>query len=215
MAETENTNKKPGTIKREIAYKVRIKDILDGRYVREEGWTPNYILTADSRHISRVNIIAVVVSKSEDNNITLDDGSGRVAVRSFDDNKALNDLDIGDIILLIARPREYGNEKYLVAEIIKRIENKRWIEVRKLELKKELPQLKPVKKVVEEEVVADERSLPQKIFALLKELDSGDGVAVEDVVQKVNSEDTEKIIDNLLREGEIFEVKPGKIKILE
>src|SRR3989338_7527293 len=100
----ENVSQGNRTVKREIAYKVRIKDVLDGKYIKEEGWTPNYILTSDGRRVSRVNIIAVVVSKNTDNlnyALVLDDGSGRISIRSFDSGKILDDFDIGDIILII------------------------------------------------------------------------------------------------------------------
>ena len=33
--------------KRQIAYKVRINDLLGGKYVKEEGWNPNYIESGD------------------------------------------------------------------------------------------------------------------------------------------------------------------------
>ncbi len=217
---------KRSQIKREIAYKVRVKDILDGRYVKEEGWTPNYILTADNRQISRVNIIGVVVSKNIDNfnySLILDDGSGRISVRGFEKSRGLEEIDIGDVILLIARPREYGNEKYLVSEIVKGVKDRRWVEVRKIELKKEIRIVEGVKQEergeikeeIEEEVIADERSIPQKIFSTIKDLDNGSGVEVEEIIKKIKSNDAEVIINNLLKEGEVFEVKPGRIKILD
>src|SRR3989338_7071107 len=121
--------------KRQVAYKVRIKDLADGRYVKEEGeWTPNYVLVGETQ-VSRVNLIATVVSASKDSNsLIIDDGSGKISLRAFNDNKILGNIDIGDIVLVIARPREFSQEKYLVPEIIKKIENHKWLRVRKLEL---------------------------------------------------------------------------------
>ena len=52
--------------KRQVAYKVRINELLKGRYIRGEGeWAPNYIEAGD-KQVSRANILAVVVSKSEE-----------------------------------------------------------------------------------------------------------------------------------------------------
>ena len=62
--------------KRQTAYKIRVKDILDSRYIKTEGFEPNY-LEVDSQEISRVNIIGVVVEKSSQYNqgiLSLDDG---------------------------------------------------------------------------------------------------------------------------------------------
>ena len=56
--------------RRQIAYKVKIGDLINGRYVREEGWQPNYIVIGDGRQVSRVNMIGIVVLKpaEESNN---------------------------------------------------------------------------------------------------------------------------------------------------
>ena len=49
---------------------------------------------------------------------------------------------------------------------------------------------------------------------LIKELDQGHGVSIEDISSK-DIEDIDKKIEMLLKEGDIFEVKPGKLKVLE
>lgn len=212
---------KPSQIKREIAYKVRIGDILEGRYVKEDGWKPNYVLREDGKRLSRVNVIGVVVSKNINgmNSLFLEDSSARISVRAFDDSRGLDSLEIGEVVLLIARPREYGNERYLAAEILKKIKDKRWIDVRKIELGgetvKKARAAEEDAKVEEETVEVDERSLPQKIFSLIRELDGGDGVDIEAILKRIGSKDAERIISNFLKEGEIFEIRPGRIKILE
>ena len=108
-------------IKRHTAYKVRIKDIIDSKYIKGEGeWSPNY-LEVGILEVSRVNLMGVLVSnQTEQNyhNMLIDDGTGRITVRSFEDIK--NDVNVGDIVLVIGRPREYGNERYIVPEIIKK-----------------------------------------------------------------------------------------------
>ena len=63
-----------------VANKLRIKDLHAGSYVRTEGqFEPNY-LTLGDRKISRVNVIAVIVS-NEEAGLVLDDGSGRIEAR--------------------------------------------------------------------------------------------------------------------------------------
>ena len=64
---------------------------------------------------------------------------------------------------------------------------------------------------VEEEIVSNSTN---EIFKLIKTLDKGDGVSVEELSSK-SIEGTDKIIDTLLKEGDIFEVKPGRLKVLE
>ena len=188
--------------KREIAFKVRIKDLLENKYVVSEGWEPNYI-ELDSKKISRVNVLGVVVGYQNEL-IKLDDGTGGILLRSFD-NININ-LNPGDVVLVIGRPREYNNEKYLMPEIVKKIENPEWIKVRKLELGEGVEK----KEIVEEEVKENNQS----IIDVVKKLDSGDGVKTEEVVKKLNSQNSDEMIKKLLKEGELFEIKPGFIKVL-
>lgn len=211
--------KETSKFKRQIAFKVRIKDLINGRYVKEEGWEPNYINTKDGKNVSRVNLIGTVVAKQNDGStnyesLILDDGSGKISVREFRENKSLNKAEIGNVVIVIGRPREYGSEKYVVPEIVKIINNEKWIIVRKLELEKEIIPEND-QEVIEEEVVEQkEIPLSQKIYDWIKEKDLGDGVDSEEII-KIYKEGAEKIIRRFLIDGEIFEIKPGRLKVLE
>jgi len=220
----------PEPQKRQIAYKARIADLINGKYVKEEGWTPNYIITKQGKHISRINLIGIVISKTEEGpeyqSFVVDDGSGTISLRSFEKNDNVKNIEIGDVVLLIGRPREYGSEKYIVPEIMKKIENKKWIDVRKIELK--IEDLKtaelPAKEedIVVENISGEPEEQPKKatnnsqiVYEAVKELDSGQGVDIDKVIKKTGIKETEEIIKKFLREGEMFEIRPGKIKILE
>lgn len=234
--------------KRQVAVKLRISDLLSGRYVVEEGWNPNYVLTKDGRKASRVNLFGVVISNPtiEVNyrSTMLDDGSGNISVRSFDETDLFHGLSLGDAVFVIGRPRQYGNEVYIMPEIVKKVKNKIWIEVRKKELEKlsgnaaAINPANPAASTAEsepqpfhsasEEVVGDgtaedkaeetkqeEQTPQQKIYSLIKELDKGEGALFEEILEKSGIADAEKIISRLLMEGEIFELGKGKLKVLE
>ena len=202
--------------KRQTAYKIRIKDILDSKYIKTEGFAPNY-LEIDGRKISRVNVIGVIVDKSDMNNyktLTIEDGTGNISARIFENNTLLDVLGAGNIVLITGRPREFSSEKYILIETIKNI-NPNWAKVRELELKKStiadnrLPNIE--KEDAEEKIVSDSTN---EIFKLIKGLDKGEGVTIEELSSR-NIKEVDKIIDTLLKEGDIFEVKPGKLKVLE
>ena len=220
----------PEPQKRQIACKARVADLINGKYVKEEGWTPNYIITKQGKHISRINLIGTVISKNESEqnhqSLIIDDGSGSISLRSFEKNEAINNAEIGEVIIIIGRPREYGSEKYIVPEIIKKIDNKKWINVRKVELEiedlktSELP-AKEEKMIVEnindnpEEQTKETTNNPQIIYETVKKFDSGQGVDIDDIIKKTGIKEADEIIKKFLREGEMFEISPGKIKILE
>jgi len=205
--------------KRQTAYKIRIKDILDSKYVKTEGFNPNY-LEIRSKEVSRINVIGVVVQKSEINNyktLTIDDGTGKISARIFENSVLLDKVSIGQIVLIIGRPREFSSEKYILIETIKKV-NPAWAKVRKLELGKDVENknilLNNNTKINNNEVEEVSPSSKNKIVKLVKELDNGNGVSIEDISSK-DIKDFEKIIDILLKEGDIFEIKPGKLKVLE
>lgn len=217
--------------KRQTAFVVRISDILKGSYVKEEGWQPNYIKMG-TKKVSRVNIIATVISKPEEEpfkTMVVDDGA-RISVRSFEEADVFKDFEIGDVVLIIGRPREYAQQKYVMPEIIKRVDE-RWAELRKLQLQRleleekeeralEVEEIKEEKKEEEEKEkeVEEEKTRDtnmQHVFELVKELDKGEGADFEAVMNKADVQSPEKIIRALLEQGEIFELRPGKLKVLE
>ena len=206
--------------KRQVARKVSIKSILEGSYVKEEGWTPNYIILKDGTKLSRANIIATVISHQIQDSmnykgIIIDDGSGNINLRQFEESSTINNFNIGDFVLVIGRPREFGNERYLIPDLIKKIENKNWIELRKLELsknkKEDKNQVEIYNDTIEEENIYD----PGNILQTIKKLDSGEGANLGDVIENSKNKDAEKIINRMIMGGELFEIRPGMIKVLE
>lgn len=199
-------------IRRQTAYKLNINQILTSNYTQMQGWEPNY-LQFEKIKVSRVNVIAIVISK-ENNLITVEDGTGRIQVRSFQETKTVNELKPGDIVIIIARPREYNSEKYLALEIIRILKNKKWLEFRKKELQTQI--LKPV--IKEESIQEQPASSTNNLTLILekiKELDKGEGVDIENLITQLNINEANKHITTLLNEGEIFEIRPGKLKVLD
>lgn len=220
----------PGTnsMQRQTAFKACISELLNGSYVKEDGWQPNYINTG-SRKISRTNVIGVVISVVEEasfKNILIDDGTGRISLRLFEN--AAVESGLGDIVLVIGRPRSFNNETYIVPEIIKNVD-KRWFEVRKLELQDVPETVQPTKAppqtetVVEdsaqetqvEESIVDDESPVDKLMSLIRKLDIGDGAPFDDISRESKLQNCEDYLNRLLELGEVFEVKPGRFKVLE
>lgn len=89
----------------------------------------------------------------------------------------------------------------------------------------ESPLLKVVDETltVEEEIIEDdsredgkheEKNSFEILIELIKKYDSGEGADVEAVISEFKG-DGDKLVKVLLEEGEIFEIKPGKIKVIE
>ena len=197
--------------KRNVACKVLISSILNGEFGKDE-LSAGYI-KIDGTNISRVNIMASLVYKSEDSysSAIIDDGSGRISLKSFETSSFFANVDIGDAILVIGKVRDFGNERYILPEIVKKID-RGWMNARKSELDgfEEKRVADPTDNSKNKDVVAK-----KEVYELIKRLDYGDGVAIEDLIKNLDGQDAEKIVNNLLEDGDVFEIKPGKIKILE
>lgn len=199
-------------IKRETAIICAVKDILQGSFVRTEGWAPSYFAT-DAGNISRVNLMGVVVEKEGDG-IVIDDGSGRILLRSFETN--LPEANVGELMLIIGRPRIFNEKKYVVPEIMRKM-SPAWAEYRKLQLERILRVTTPIRKE-KKEVIAEMpqgQNPYQRIVEFIKDLDTGEGADTGEVERRSGFSNAGELISRLIEEGEIFEIRPGRIKILE
>jgi len=223
---------------RDSAIKTTIKEVTCGDYVQEGDQSVNYLLTKNGQKLFRVNITAAVLHKEIHGTITntlIDDGSEKIILRSFEENKVIREITIGDVVLIIGRVRVYNKEKYLSPEIVKRI-NPLWLKVRSLELKNfgeegvknndrnqslvkeeknlEIPEEKGVDGEFYEDVKEDLVLPVQKLRKLIAELDDGNGVSIEEVIEKSLLDNTDDLIKKMLENGDIFQNTPGKVKVL-
>lgn len=204
-------------IKRQTAYKCNIASLSKGVFVRRPGWESNFVMT-EYGDFSRINIIAVVVDKDE-NSLTLDDNTGKISGRMFENPERLDAIDIGDLVLVIGRPREFNNQMYLTLEIVRKID-KDWINYRRKELSliKKLRDVDTVKnvKLAQPEIVESQSTMSSKerILNIIKQLDTGSGASIDDIIMISKISNAEEIIQDMMLKGEIFELKPGKLKLI-
>ena len=218
------------------AYKISIKDILDGNYA-EDGF-----VKFGNFQVNRVRIMGTVVSKLVGDSgkygfFILDDGTETIRVRAFEDQLNLIErVEIGDIVDVIGRLRKYEDELYVIPEIVVRIDNPNWMVLRKLELieqskkmlkhkSKDVAPLKAIEiseEVVEEELIENKssenaaESPRQKIVRLIRENDKGKGAEISLLNEEIGDKDIVlHVLTDLMNEGEIFEPRPGKVKLLE
>jgi len=210
---------------RTVSKMISIRDIIGGTYVQEQENEPNYLLTIKKEKIYRCNIMATILTKEKNGfiiNFTVDDGSGIIVVRSFEINKLIEELKVGDTILIIGKIRIYNNDKYVSPEILKKIDPV-WLKTRKIsknldkpeEIVKNINSSQNTEEIIEEEIIDNMEDFPfQKIIKLIKELDNGEGVFIDNILEKSSLKDTEKIIEKMMERGEIFQIGPGRVKVL-
>jgi RPA family protein len=134
-------------IKRMTAKKVRIIDLMGGKWVKREGMEPSFIITDAGEKVSRARILGTIVQTflAEDGNfgsVTLDDGSDTIRAKTFKTVKPLDEFNAGDNVDLIGKVREYNGEVYIIPEVITRLADPNMELLRRLELVKKARELK-------------------------------------------------------------------------
>lgn len=233
-------------ITRATAIKIAIIELIKGEYIQEKEHNPNYLKTNDGRAVYRINTLGIIASKDKVGSMTnllLDDGTGQMIIRFFEENSYLENINLGDILVVIGKIRVFNNEKYISPEIAKKT-SQEWLKIRLVELKSKINYLtyvdlenknlsqeiknnppknqpknifdeKVADELEDEIVIKDSLQLPiDKILQLIKELDKGDGAIIEDVLEKSTVDDPERILEKLLEKGDIFQNQPGKVKVL-
>jgi hypothetical protein len=202
---------------RQTAVLCTLLDLKTGSWVQNPGMTPSGVQTLRG-FVSRASVMGVVVQK-QDLSFHIEDGTGDVAVRSFEAKPVPVRADVGDVVLVVGRPREYNGERYLVLEICKKLDSA-WIQYRKkeLDLLGNLPGQEAPKtaQLAPEPVVAKtvlDKNPFERIMEQIRKLDAGSGADIEEIVTTVPQ--GEQLVRTLLEEGEIFEIRPGRLKVLE
>ncbi len=202
--------------KREIAYKLRIGEILRGKpqmSTQEERERFNFLELGDKK-IVRVNVVANVIDKfiSEGEkrfaSLTLDDATGQINIKAFgEDVKLFEEINQGSTLMIIGMLRVFNNELYILPEIIKTIDP-RYLLVRKLEIEKSTPK----QEVKTEQILA----VKDQIIERIKEEEKNEGMDTERLVMELdaNPELINQEIRKLLEEGIIYEPRPGKVRYL-
>ncbi len=197
--------------KRNIAYKLRIGDILKGQPRMEEG--KFLFLQLGERKISRVNVLANCVDKFVQEgekkyaSLTVDDASGQIRLKAFgDDIVILTKVSQGDTLQIIGNVREWNGDLYIIPEVVK-VVDPRWLLVRKLEIqnaRKDLP--------------ADSSESPVKdlIMEKIKLAEPDGGIDTETIILDVEAspDGINAEIKKLLEEGLIYEPRPGRLRYL-
>lgn len=202
--------------KRNIAFKMRIGDILLGKPISEQ--EKFLYLELGNQKISRVNVVGNIVDRYDSEGekkysfFTLDDGSGQIKLKIFgEDAEKFKGVTQGETVVVIGTVRNWNNETYIQPEIIKE-QDPKYLLVRKLELENKRNQESP--KIEDKKEIT---ALKDKILEQIKEAEKEGGIDQEQIILKFREASPELInqeIKKLLEEGIIFEPRPGRIRYL-
>lgn len=180
--------------KRQTAKYTTTEELNTGKYFQKEGFTPNYLLTPEGRRLSRARLTATVVDifKNEDEtygSITLDDGQDTTQIKFFNELDLMEEIEVGNIIEVVGKVREYQGQVYMNGEIIKKTEPEKEL-LHQLRYKKVIMEWEQIRKTVKQ----------------LKE----SGKTQEDIEKEMAGKLDEEEVDALLQSfGENFDQGEG------
>ncbi len=201
--------------KRNVAYKLRIGEVLIGKPVFDQERFS--FVELGTKRIVRLNLVGNVIEKIENDGetkylfFTIDDGSGQIQVRCFgEDFEKFKNIEQGETILVIGVLRYFNEKLYLSPEIIKDVDPK-YLLLRKLEIEKEKD--KNSEPLERNQIVA----VKDKILGTIKNAEEVGGIEVDKII--MNLKDISPTIINqeiqkFLEEGLVFEPRPGKVRYL-
>ena len=195
----------------------------EGSFVKKEGFEPNFVKTPLGEEVSRARILGTVVSKfvTEDGNyasVTIDDGSDTIRLKVFKTTKPLDSLEVGDVVDVIGKVREYEGEIYIIPEVVRKIEDPNFELLRRAELVVKERQLKAGGREEKKSETSgnpaeeDKNILKNEILKIIES--SPEGITHSELIEKAKAKETEieEIVDTLLNEGICYEPSPGRIK---
>jgi hypothetical protein len=198
--------------KRNIAYKIRIGDVLKGVPTMDEGRF--LFLELGDKKVVRVNILANCVDKyvqegeKQFASLTVDDASGQLKLKAFGEEiEPLKEIMQGDTLQIIGNMREWNGELYVIPEVVKKVDA-RWLLVRKLEIqnsRKDLPAEGGVNSV-----------LKDSIMDKIKGAETDGGIDVDAIIMDIEAspDAINEEVKKLLEEGLIYEPRPGRLRYL-
>ena len=198
--------------KRNVAYKLRIGDILKGVPMMDEG--KFLFLELGDKKVVRVNILANCVDKfiqegeKQFASLTIDDASGQLKLKAFgEDIEPLKAIMQGDTLQIVGNMREWNGELYMIPEVVKKVDA-RWLLVRKLEIqnaRKDMPA-----------AASGDSSLKDGIMEKIKAAESEGGIDVDKIIMdtEASPDAINGEVKKLLEEGLIYEPRPGRLRYL-
>lgn len=198
-------------LKRNVAYKIRIGMLLAGKPLMENERLKS--VDIDGKHVVRANIVANIIDKyiqegeRKFGTLTLDDATGQLKLKAFgDDVEKFASFIQGDTVAVIGLVRFWNSELYLTPEIIRK-KDPAYLLIRKLEIEASMPKTLPT---------SDRATLKDKLLAMVKEAEKDNGIEIERIILelKEHPEVINQEIARLLKDGNIYEPRPGKLRWL-
>ncbi len=158
--------------RRLTARKALIGEIVKGRFIPKSGLESSYVLTKLGRRLSRVRIMGNIVDMysnpaSSFASLTIDDSTGVIRAKVFDNVESVSDISYGDLVDVIGKVKFTEGEIWINVEIINKVKDPNFETLRIVEIAKILKEQK--EKIQKVKECLSQTSDINELFALLGE----------------------------------------------
>ncbi|MBI5797284.1 hypothetical protein HZA98_00080 [Candidatus Woesearchaeota archaeon] len=208
-------------MKRQTAYKIWIHDIHSASMLVDAGTGLPFYSIRDL-HVVRVNILGIVIDRFVSEaygSLVLDDGSGQVRLKVWgDDISLIQDVDVGNLVLVIGRLADFEKERYVRPEIVRGVHYD-WALLRRLELVQQFGTPSREEKVVVSEKRVAEKEVEPSLAAreiILQTIEKHEEVDEAMFLSACHmpQEKVQNALYDLLKEGEVFSPKKGFYRLV-
>lgn len=126
-------------VRRETAKLKEVKDLFKGEYKQSTDINNPHRIETNSDTFSRVNILATVEDRYMNpdesyGSIQVTDNTATIRIKLFqEDTYYLEGIEKGDLVKVIGKVREDEDGRFILGEIIKKIQDPKYAELRKLD----------------------------------------------------------------------------------
>ena len=178
--------------KRITSVKARISSIGSGKFVAQEGFNPNYVLSDAGERLSRGCVLSTVVDKfvaetGKFASVTLDDGTDTIRAKVFTALSMLENISTGDTVDVIGRIKEYNEEVYMMPEIVTKVSDPNFEILRELEIRQRESDVKKKR-----DIIISHKGQASDVEELVRMMTERHGMEKEFVESVLQSETEEK-----------------------
>ncbi len=217
---------------RQTAHQLWIADVLGSAYVVGDQDAFSGTFAVRGKNVVRVNLIGTAVDSyiNQDGSfgsLTIDDGTGTIRIKAFkEDLKRIQEVKSGDLVNCCGLVKEYNDERYMTAEVVKILDDPHWLLSRMLALSKQVSlrsiTIQEGQRPTQDDHKEGASTLPAKepssstkqLLTLITGAE--EGISLVDLEQKlmISRQALMTLVDALVNEGEIYQFKPGHYKRL-
>jgi RPA family protein len=149
--------------------------------------------------------------------VTVDDGSGiTIQIKTWgNDVRMLEKVGRGDMVDVIGKVRYKDETIYIIPLAVRKVDDPNWETLRELEVIQDRARRNKIKRTSPLTPNKRLNNVESKVLEIIEAKDTGNGVPygeLIELIEHVAEDEVKKVLNELLKQGRIYESRPGRYK---